>query len=116
MRLCFQMENPETAVVARLNDQLRREFLGGAVLITPQVEALSADIRARVLAAVRNFDQFTPDNDPYGERDFGKVSVDGEAYFFKIDYYDKRYEGHSPNKADPDVTRRVMTIMHALEY
>ena len=30
--------------------------------------------------------------------------------FFKIDYYDRSLNGHSPDPADPTVTTRVLTI------
>jgi hypothetical protein len=37
--------------------------------------------------AVTHFDAFTPDNDPYGEHDFGLVRVNGHVVLFKIDAY-----------------------------
>jgi hypothetical protein len=36
--------------------------------------------------------------------------------FFKIDYYDRTLTAHSPDPADPAVTRRVITVMLASEY
>ena len=95
---------------------MRRDFIGGLVLTTLGVRSLSHDTRAKVLAAVREFDDFCPENDPYGERDFGNVTISGTKYFFKIDYYDQEYLGHSSDKANPEITRRVLTIMEASEY
>jgi len=37
-------------------------------------------------------------------------------YFWKIDYYDRRLMYHSPDPADADVTRRVLTIGTMAEY
>jgi hypothetical protein len=65
---------------------------------------------------VTTFDDFTPDNDPYGEHDFGSFEADGHKVFFKIDYYDKALAYGSENPADPAVTERVLTIMLASEY
>ncbi|MEQ8826157.1 MAG: DUF3768 domain-containing protein, partial [Parvibaculum sp.] len=62
------------------------------------------------------FDDFTPDNDPHGEHDFGSVRIDENAIFWKIDYYDRSMEAGSPDPADPEVTTRVLTIMLADEY
>ena len=40
-----------------------------------------------ILDAVAAFDSFAADNDPYGEGDFGPLTVEGERLFFKIDDY-----------------------------
>ena len=69
-----------------------------------------------ILEAIRTFDTFTEDNDPYGEHDFGSVEVSGDKFFFKIYYYDPTMERHSDNPTDPQRTLRVMTIMRAEEY
>jgi hypothetical protein len=55
-------------------------------------------------------------NDPYGEHDFGALTVEDRKIFFKIDYYDRALAGGSPDPADPRVTTRVLTIMLAEEY
>ena len=103
-------------MIARLNDALRTTFQGGQVLVTQGVQ--HSDQMADVLEAVRRYDFSVtdPGNDPYRERDFGAITVEGEKYFFKIDYYDPQLRYHSPDPADPRKTRRVLTIMRADEY
>jgi hypothetical protein len=99
-----------------LNDDFRRTFVGGVVLITAGVEAMPAEQRRSLLAQVRTFDTFTDDNDPHGEHEFGAVDEGGIRYFWKVDCYDRATEFGSPDPADPAVTTRVLTIMRADEY
>jgi hypothetical protein len=61
-------------------------------------------------------ENFSENNDPHHEHDFGSVDEAGVRCFFKIDYYDRKTEFGSPDPADPAVTTRVMTIMLAEEY
>jgi len=84
--------------------------------MTAGVVALGADTQTEILDAVRAFDAFDADNDPWAEHDFGAVEVAGERILFKLDYYDLTRACHSPEPADPAVTERVMTIMLASEY
>jgi len=102
--------------VAALNDRLRTSGLGGQVLASAGLVALGDELVAQVLTAVRSFSSFTPDNDPYGEHDFGTVDIGGQSVVWKIDYYDRsmRYASESP--ADQAVTSRVMTMMLAEDY
>ncbi len=97
--------------IARLNDLLRRNAIGGRILVTQGVQELSQSERSQLMTAIAVFNNFTPDNDPFGE-----VMVHGSKYFWKIDYYDQNYEGMSPNPLDQEETRRVMTVMRADEY
>lgn len=102
--------------IAQLNDLLRQTFLTGKIVLTPAVEALPPATRERVLSMVRCYDDFDLGNDPHGERDFGGFTLNGQGYFWKIDYYDTDFQYLSPDPANPQVTRRVLTIMLADEY
>ena len=102
--------------IRALNDALRRSPAGGVLMMTAGVIALGRVRQLAILEAVAAFDGFDPDNDPYGEGDFGVLQVEGERLFFKIDYYDRNLTGHSPDPADASVTTRVLTIMLAEEY
>ena len=99
-----------------LNDNFRSTLVGGQVVMTAGVDALPLDTKARVLLAVQSFSNFTKDNDPHGEHDFGSFEIEGEHYFWKIDYYALDLRGGSEDPADPNGTTRVMTIMRADEY
>ena len=106
-----------TIRIAQLNDELRTTFLTGKVILTPGIRALADADREAIITAVREFSVFTPGSDPYGEHDFGAVThANVGRIIWKIDYYDDDYRCHSPDPADPKVTRRVLTIMLAEEY
>ena len=103
--------------IAGLNDLLRETFLTGRVVITSGIKALPDHVREEIITKVRIYDAFTIDNDPHQERDFGGFEIEGVGgVFWKIDYFDQAYEYHSPDPADPNLTRRVLTIMLAEEY
>ena len=105
-----------TQRIRLLNDSLRTTFVGGKIMLTAGVDALPPEVKAEVLSKVRMFADFNGDNDPHGERDFGSFEIDGEKYFFKLDYYSPDMEGGSEDPADPTKTTRVLTIMRADEY
>lgn len=108
------------ARVRALNDQLRT---GGPTtpshnrwLLTQGVLALGSPAVDAVIESIRSFSEFTEDNDPYGEHDFGSVTVGGQVVFWKIDYYDRSLAEGSPDPADEALTCRVLTIMFSAEY
>ena len=111
---------PAPTPVRELNDALRRNIFSpvalGEVFLTAGVAALSDEARFALVDEVRCLEDFTPDNDPYGEHDFGRIDLRGGRYFWKIDYYDLGLKFHSPDKSNPALTRRVLTIMRADEY
>lgn len=116
--------------IARLNDLARRAMgIACVVVATEGILALTEADQSRLRELVETFDAFTPDNDPYGERDFGAIyqGVHGVwstlrpvdvavTVFWKIDAYDRELRFGSEDPADPAVTRRVLTIMLASEY
>lgn len=85
-------------------------------MATHGINALPPEQQLAILHAVQSFDEFSPEDDPHGEHDFGCINHDGQRVFFKIDYYDNQLEGGSEDPADPQQTTRVMTIMLAHEY
>jgi len=103
-----------TTRIAALNDRARQTFMEYRVIITAGVQALE-NVDA-ILRQVQLFDAFTPNNDPYGEHDFGAIRYQGQTIFWKIDYYDLDLHMHSPDPSDDTVTARVLTIMLAEEY
>ena len=105
-----------TNKIALLNDALRKTFTGGKVVMTAAVDALPVNVKAIVLEKVRSFNDFGADNDPHSEHDFGSFKIDGETFFFKIDYYSPDMQGGSEDPADPEKTTRVLTIMFASDY
>ncbi|MEL6929213.1 MAG: DUF3768 domain-containing protein [Cyanobacteria bacterium J06600_6] len=84
--------------------------------MTRGIQALPPQDRLAILGLVRTFNDFSEDNDPYGEHDFGAIEHNDSRIFWKIDYYDKSLQYGSEDPTDPDVTERVMTIMLANEY
>ncbi len=106
----------KTARIRELNDQLRCKGTGGRVVITRGIEALGPDGVRDVLTAVARFDDFTEDNDPWGEHDCAVLTINGHRIIFKIDYYDRDLRWHSPDASDAGVMERVLTVMLAEEY
>ena len=80
------------------------------------VDALPSDVKALVIRRVATFSEFTTENDPHGEHDFGSFTLAGRKFFWKIDYYDANMEFGSENPGDTTKTTRVLTIMLASEY
>jgi len=78
------LSETETATkIAMLNDQFRRS---GKFIITQRVAALAPDKQLALARLVSEFSDFSEDNDPYNEHDFGAVEMGGDRFFWKIDY------------------------------
>jgi hypothetical protein len=121
------MTSPSASRIRALNDAFRAKgplwasSLGvrpddDGWYITDGVQALGPLFTLEAVQAVRTFASFGTGNDPHGEHDFGAFTLAGERLLWKIDYYDLRLRHGSPAPDNPDVTRRVMTIMLASEY
>ena len=55
-------------------------------MMTAAVSAMRDDVRARAIELTRTFDDFTPDDDPPNEHDFGSFEIDDQKFIFKHDY------------------------------
>ena len=99
-----------------LNDAFRRTFSGGKVMMTCGVAELPDMVKAKALQLVATFDQFSDENDPHGEHDFGSFELANRTFYWKIDYFDERCEFGSEDPSDPKRTARVLTLMLATEY
>ena len=103
--------------VRELNDTFRTTGRGnGQVVITRGIRARSEVGIKAVIQKVQQFDQFSEDNDPWGEHDFGAIDHGGQKIFWKIDCYNLDCSAGSENPANEAVTCRVLTIMLASEY
>ncbi len=103
-------------IITALNDTFRKTLLGGKILLTSGITAFPEKQQQAILAQVQSFSNFTPDNDPYGEHDFGGFDYHGSRIFWKIDYYDLNLTYRSEHPEDPTQTVRVLTVMLAEEY
>lgn len=95
--------------LARINDALRanlvfipsnlkRDGVRGQLMLTRTVADLPAEQMRQLFMRVAAFNDFTEENNPHGERDFGSIELFGERWFWKFDYYDENLEafGHAP--------------------
>lgn len=106
-----------TARIRAQNDTFRVLGEGhGSILLTQGIQALGELMIIRIILAIREYDAWSEDNDPWNEHDFGSVEISGHTIFFKIDYYDREVRYGSPDPANPEVTHRALTIMLATEY
>jgi hypothetical protein len=110
------LHDKQSNEIAALNDLARKTFLGCRVMLTQGIQNLPDNLRFEVLQQVRGFEAFTPDNDPYGEHDFGAFTWQGHRVYWKFDYYDQHMDAGSPDSSDPVQTTRVLTILLAEEY
>lgn len=102
--------------IRELNDAFRTTLSGGRIMLTASVSAFGPARVALLLQRVRSFRDFSTDNDPHHEHDFGAFDDGEDRLFWKIDYYDRNLEAGSPDPSDSLVTTRVLTLMLAEDY
>ena len=128
------MRDPEHLdTIRRLNDAARSNPGTASIAnVTIGFQSLPGADRFAALAQIVGYTQFTGDNDPYGERDFGAVyrlangawtqdrpsdeKAIAATVFWKVDYYDNSLTFGSDAPWDAERTKRVLTIMLASEY
>lgn len=138
--------NIDVKKIAQQNDKFRKTFCGGQVLLTYGISSLPMPQQFEITQKVKEFNNFTEGNDPYGEHEtslsvareerpkqylvvrtsrkmkssvavqFGCFEYKGQQIFWKIDLYDLNYEFYSPQPDDENQTNRTLTIMLAEEY
>ncbi len=78
-------------LVRELNDSHRKQIPRTSTVITHGIDRMGPRDVDEIVSKVREFKDFTDDNDPHGEHDFGSFEYSGEKVFWKIDYYDEKY-------------------------
>lgn len=107
----------QTKRIAELNDLCRKAMgIAGRLVQNDGINSLSPALQSAIRDMVENFDDFTEDNDFYGESDFGAFHHEGYRVFWKIDYYAPGLNPAGEEPSDPEQTIRVLTIMLASEY
>lgn len=109
------------AKIRELNDAFRkgeRQELGRIMITAGAREHVAAWPLGEILLvnAVRRFEAFDEDNDPWCEHDYGSFEHAGEMLFWKIDYMDKAMQYGSEDPADETKTTRILTIALLSEY
>ena len=122
--LCRRLEvasNQTKKEYIRLNNDIFRRYfiwdnpIPGRILFTPGFCQLEPSLQKEFVSKVKSFNEFPEDNDPHGEHDFGEVEINDIKVFWKIDYYDEKYEDGSNDPSDTSRTKRVLTVMLAEE-
>ncbi len=94
------------ARIIELNDQLRTNFKGGRVQMTPSVYDLDERLRGRALAVMAKYNRFDEDSD----HDCGVFIFAGYSFEWHIEYRDVNGEGVSSDPSDASKTFRVLTL------
>lgn len=121
-------EQERARIVAQQNDTFRQWWIEGVgelsvpgrVFMTQGVHGLLEEtnkLTRDLLPLVGRYADFSADNDPWGERDFGIFNFEGERLYWKIDLFsDETMRAGSEEPTNLAKTYRVLTIMLQQEY
>src|SRR4051794_23065283 len=109
-------ESNRTRKIRALNNHCRCTFTGCSIMLTSAVAELDPELKAKVLEAVRTFDNFDKWNDPHHEADMALFDIGEDKFFWKFDYYEPSMKYGSDDPSDVTKTRRVLTIGFASDY
>lgn len=106
----------KVARIRELNDNFRKTFAGGMMMITASVAALPEMVRSAAWLKVSEFDAWDTGNDPHHEHDFINFELCNRNFFWKCDYYAPDMNSGSEDPSDPEKTVRVGLLMLAEDY
>lgn len=108
-----------TRKIRELNTQFWRDpQKHGKLFFTSSAAAKGMLFQIKVLRALKAYDAWVPDHDPYGERDMCVLEVDGQKVWAKLVLYEKGtgYEYGAEDPGNAETTDRVATIMLPEDY
>lgn len=121
----IQDRDAEAQLIAAQNDQFRQGAchipaksgpIEGRLVLTRGIDAEGVEFVQEAIGATASFTAFSEGADPYGLHEMGVIMVQAQKVWWKIDLYDCDYAYGSDAPADPDQTRRVLTILFPSEY
>ena len=121
------LEQSKTEIIRDQNDQFRKELpniksIQGRLMFTQGIQSLTdtdaepAKHLLELFKIIREYDEFSNDNDPHGEHDFGAFMFQEQKCFWKIDYYALDLKHGAEDPSDLKQCMRVLTVMLASEY
>ena len=109
IQLTAMADPAHVSAVRHQNDNFRRALTGGTLLLSAGIIAVGAANQARIIAAVRAFDNFDQ-SDSWDPRDIGDLEVEieepGIARWHELIFF----------RIDRTATGLVLTIMLASEW
>lgn len=107
--VAMSFDNPRLKKIQDLNDALRKTGRGGVRAFDEAIQRQdpTGEFLDEVKRALADCNDFGAEED---EHDSGGFVVRGRHFLWRIDYRSKDRKGDSPDKADPTVTHRDLTV------